>query len=115
MRGKNFSTNTPMLEQATSVKGFGDIYFQDAKNGNQTLTFELANGQKFEVTSVVGNKNENLKLLQKAMKNIDSKLPKAQKSKIKLEVIRKLKSIGALKQGGKITDSQIDNFLKRYK
>lgn len=115
MRGKNFSTNTPMLEQATSVKGFGDIYFQDAKNGNQTLTFELANGQKFEITSVVGNKNENLKLLQNAMKNIDSKLPKVQKSKIKLEVIRKLKSIGALKYGGKITDSQIDNFLKRYK
>lgn len=115
MRGKNFSTNTPMLEQAVSVKGFGDIYFQDAKNGKQTLTFELPGGQKFEVTSSVGNKEENLKLLRKTMKNIDSNLPKKQKSRIKLEVIRKLKAIGALKQGGKITDSQIDNFLKRYK
>ena len=29
--------------------------------------------------------------------------------------LRKLKAKGFLKQGGKITDSQIDNFLKQYK
>lgn len=115
MRGKNFSTNKPLLDQPTSVKGFGDIYFMNSGKGNQTLTLELANGQKFEITSLIGNKQDNLKLLQKAMKSIDPKLPKDQKSRIKLEVIRKLKTIGALKQGGKITDTQIDNFLKQYK
>jgi hypothetical protein len=31
------------------------------------------------------------------------------------KILKSLKSKGLLKQGGKITDSQIDNFLKQYK
>lgn len=118
-KGKSFSGNNDVSDNASSVKGFGDFYRMKNADGTFTIQFELVGGKKFEIkTSQTQLKTETLKMLQKAMKETDRTLPKQQKSKIKLDVIRELKKHGYLKRGGQIDfdlDTTISNFLKNQK
>lgn len=118
-KGKSFSGNNDVSENASSVKGFGDFYRMKNADGTFTIQFELVGGKKFEIkTNQTQLKTETLKMLQKAMKEVDRTLPKQQKSKIKLDVIRELKKHGYLKRGGQIDfdlDTTISNFLKNQK
>ena len=120
-KGKRFGTNDPR-EDAFKIEGLGDIYFLLGKDGSKTLQIKLNNGKttkklKDVVSSRLDNhKLDNLRALKKYWKeDIYKQLPKGQENKIKLELIRKLKEIGALKQGGSIyniTEQQVNNFLK---
>jgi len=47
------------------------------------------------------------------MKKIDSQVPKENRSRIKFDLIRKLKQEGYLKQGGQINPS-IDTIIKDF-
>lgn len=119
-RGKSFSANNDVSDNASSVKGFGDFYRMKNADGTYTIQFELVGGKKFELRSNQSQlKAETLKMLQKAMKETDRVLSKQQKSKIKLDVIRELKKHGYLKRGGQINnfdlDTTISNFLKNQK
>lgn len=119
LAGKRLSTNPLKSDEAMTVKGFGDVYLMDNKNGTHTLELQLPNGNKFSITSKEADIKQNTaKFLKETLNkiNINAKSDKDRiKQHISLELIKKLKSVGALKQGGKITDTQIDNFLNQYK
>ena len=119
LAGKRLSTNPLKSDEAMTVEGFGDVYLMDNKNGTHTLELQLPNGNKFSITSKETDIKQNTaKFLKETLNkiNINAKSDKDRiKQHISLELIKKLKSVGALKQGGKITDTQIDNFLNQYK
>jgi DNA-directed RNA polymerase specialized sigma54-like protein len=77
----------------------------------------LGNGQKvtFKISKEDISKKSIGELRNRIQKQIkDQVLNKTDKATVG-NILRKLKKQGFLKQGGKITDTQIDNFLKQYK
>lgn len=116
LRGKNFSTNEFKDESRVvgSIKGFGDLYGIRNSDGTHTLQIDFG-GTRVNVTGTKADiKSKTLEVLRKdVMKKIDSQVPKENRSRIKFDLIRKLKQEGYLKQGGQINPS-IDTIIKDF-
>ena len=93
--------------------GFGGNAVKAGKYEHDLLTIRLSRNQSKLLRNNPGKlaefRGENAKKIQSL---IDTK--KATDKEI-VEIIKGLKKKGYLKQGGRITDSQIDNFLRQYK
>lgn len=116
LRGKNFSTNEFKDESRVvgSIKGFGDLYGIRNSDGTHTLQIDFG-GTRVNVTGTKADiKSKTLEVLRKdVMKRIDTQVPKENRSRIKFDLIRKLKQEGYLKQGGQINPS-IDTIIKDF-
>ena len=118
LQAKNFSTNEFKNESRVvgSVKGFGDLYGIRNSDGTHTLQIDFG-GTRINITGTKADiKGKTLEVLRKdVMKKIDSQIPKEKRSRIKFDLIRKLKQEGYLKQGGTINpslDTIIEDFIK---
>lgn len=99
-------------------KGYGNIDYSNPKSsikegklelnfGGEKITFELKSNKNMDATKI--------KEFRRAVaKQIIPLMGKSFTSE-QIKNLQKLKTKGWLKQGGKITDTQIDNFLKQYK
>lgn len=116
LRGKNFSNNEFKDESRVvgSIKGFGDLYGIRNSDGTHTLQIDFG-GTRVNVTGTKADiKSKTLEVLRKdVMKKIDSQVPKENRSRIKFDLIRKLKQEGYLKQGGQINPS-LDTIIKDF-
>ena len=118
LSGENFSSNNFQNEDHVvgSVKGLGDLYGWKNSDGTHTLEFDLGK-TKFEIKASQSDmKGKTLAGLRKdIMKKIDSDVPKAQRSRIKYELITLLKQNGYLKQGGTIDKQKIQRYKEFIK
>ena len=116
LQAKNFSTNEFKDESRVvgSIKGFGDLYGIRNSDGTHTLQIDFG-GTRVNVTGTKADiKGKTLEVLKKdIMKKIDSQIPKEKRSRIKFDLISKLKQEGYLKQGGRI-NSCIDTVIKDF-
>lgn len=117
LQAKNFSTNEFKDESRVvgSVKGFGDLYGIRNSDGTHTLQIDFG-GTRINVTGTKADiKGKTLEVLRKdVMKRIDSQVPKEKRSRIKFDLINKLKQEGYLKQGGTLNNPYIDNVIEDF-
>ena len=116
LQAKNFSTNEFKDESRVvgSIKGLGDLYGIKNSDGTHTLQIDLG-GTKVNITGTKADiKGKTLEVLRKdVMKKIDSQIPKERRSRIKFDLIKKLKQEGYLKQGGTI-NTPLDNIIEDF-
>ena len=103
--------NSPMVggygQSGADIKS-GTLNFEI---GGQKITFKVS---KSELKDINEGKISNIRGRIARQVNQISNSKKADVNEI-AKILKDLKKKGWLKQGGKITDSQIDNFLKQYK
>lgn len=87
-----------------ATNGFVEVSFKDGSK--QTIRFDNQKQLQEQISKII--KERRVKANSSGQK---TKIDAKEMGKI----LKSLKSKGLLKQGGKITDSQIDNFLKQYK
>lgn len=114
LKGKKFGT-AEFQDANFDIKNLGNIQFTTAKDGTRELKLTLKDGTILsQKSSYLDNtKLENLRFIKNNLRKIAEQLPKNQKSKINFELIKQLKKVGALKQGGTIDKQRIQQY-KEY-
>lgn len=113
LKGQNFGLNDPKNANF-DIQGLGNVDFKVDSKGS-TLRIRLNNGTIIsQKSSALDNvKLDNLRVIKQNLRKINEQLPKEQETKINIELINKLKEIGALKQGGRIDKQKIQKY-KEY-
>lgn len=111
LKGKKFGT-AEFQDANFDIKNLGNIQFTTAKDGTRELKLTLKDGTILsQKSSYLDNtKLENLRFLKNNLRKIAEQLPKNQKAKINFELIKQLKKVGALKQGGTIDKQRIQRY-----
>lgn len=116
LKGKKFGT-AEFQDANFDIKNLGNIQFTTAKDGTRELKLTLKDGTILsQKSSYLDNtKLENLRFLKNNLRKIAEQLPKNQKAKINFELIKQLKKVGALKQGGTIDKQKIQRYKEFIK
>ena len=106
--------NPERLKQSVNIRG-KELKFEISSSGELML-----NGKTTGVNAFGKNGNYNVRkkvkeIVKSRMKSVDKAKTHPRDFKTMVEEIKKLKKSGFLKEGGKLTDQQIDNFLRQYK
>ena len=116
LKEKHFGTNES-IDANFKIDNLGNVQFVSGKDGSRQLKIILKDGTSIisESSRLDNVKLDNLRTLKENMRKINQQLPKEQRAKIDLELIRKLKEVGALKQGGRLDKQKIQRYKEFIK